>query len=89
MKPDFKSRLNILTEEHRKLILRKNERIESGNGIFHRYRYPVLTGGHTPLFWRYDLNPETNPHLMERFGIHAVFNAGALKKEKINDSFLS
>jgi len=79
MKTDFKSRLNILTEEHRKLILRKNERIEPGNGIFHRYRYPVLTGDHAPLFWRYDLNPETNPHLMERFGIHAAFNAGAMK----------
>lgn len=79
MKTDFKSRLNILTEEHRKLILRKNERIEPGNGIFHRYRYPILTGDHAPLFWRYDLNPETNPHLMERFGIHAAFNAGAMK----------
>jgi 4-O-beta-D-mannosyl-D-glucose phosphorylase len=76
---DFRSRLNILIEEHRKLILRKNERIEPGNGIFHRYRYPVLTGDHTPIFWRYDLDPGTNPHLMERIGIHAAFNAGAIK----------
>jgi 4-O-beta-D-mannosyl-D-glucose phosphorylase len=76
---DYKSRLKTLTEEYNKLLGRKNERIEPGNGIFHRYKYPVLTGDHAPLFWRYDLNPETNPHLMERFGIHAAFNAGAMK----------
>ena len=81
MKTDFKSRLKILAEEHQKLLTRKNERIEPGNGIFFRYKYPVLTGDHAPLFWKYDLNPETNPHLMERFGIHAAFNAGAMKFE--------
>src|SRR5659263_35336 len=79
MKDDFNSRLKILNEEHKKLLSRENERIEPGNGIFHRYKYPVLTGDHAPLFWRYDLNPETNLHLMERFGIHAAFNAGAIK----------
>jgi 4-O-beta-D-mannosyl-D-glucose phosphorylase len=79
MNTDFNSRLQILNEEHRKLLERKNERIDPGNGIFHRYRYPVLTGEHAPLFWKYDLNQETNPHLMERFGIHAAFNAGAMK----------
>jgi 4-O-beta-D-mannosyl-D-glucose phosphorylase len=79
MKTDFRSRLKILNEEHRKLLARENEKIEPGNGIFHRYRYPILTGDHAPLFWKYDLNPETNPHLMERFGIHAAFNAGAMK----------
>jgi 4-O-beta-D-mannosyl-D-glucose phosphorylase len=79
MKTDFKSRLKILSEEQQRLLTRVNERIEPGNGIFHRYKYPVLTGDHAPLFWKYDLNPETNPHLMERFGIHAAFNAGAMK----------
>jgi 4-O-beta-D-mannosyl-D-glucose phosphorylase len=79
MKTDFNSRLNILNEEHRNLITRKNERIEPGNGIYYRYKYPVLTGDHAPMFWKYDLNPGTNPHLMERFGIHAAFNAGAMK----------
>ena len=79
MKTDFNSRLNILNEEHRKLITRKNERIEPGNGIYYRYKYPVLTGDHAPLFWKYDLNPQTNPRLIERFGIHAAFNAGAMK----------
>jgi 4-O-beta-D-mannosyl-D-glucose phosphorylase len=79
MKTNFKTRLSILTEEHTKLLNRENERIEPGNGIFHRFKYPVLTGDHAPLFWKYDLDPETNPYLMERFGIHAAFNAGAMK----------
>jgi 4-O-beta-D-mannosyl-D-glucose phosphorylase len=50
-----------------------------GNGVYDRYINPVLTAAHAPVFWRYDLNPETNPYLMERFGINAVFNAGAIK----------
>ena len=79
MKSDFETRLNILKEEHQNLLKRKNERIEPGNGIFYRYKYPVLTGDHAPLFWKYDLDEKTNPHLMERFGIHAAFNAGAMK----------
>ncbi len=79
METDFKSRLKILTEEHGKLLSRKNERIEPGNGIYCRYKYPVLTADHAPLFWRYDLDPNTNPHLMERIGVHAAFNAGAMK----------
>jgi len=81
MKTDFKSRLRILNEDHKNLIERPNERIEPGNGIFWRFKYPILTGEHAPLFWRYDLNPSTNPDLMERFGIHAAFNAGAMKFE--------
>jgi 4-O-beta-D-mannosyl-D-glucose phosphorylase len=79
MNTEFKSRMNLMMEEHLKLLNRKNEKVEPGNGIFHRYKNPVLTGDHTPLFWRFDLNPVTNPHLMERFGIHAAFNAGAMK----------
>lgn len=63
------------------MISRPNNREETGNGIFHRYRYPVLTAAHTPLFWRYDLNAATNPYLMTRFGINGVFNAGAIKWE--------
>jgi 4-O-beta-D-mannosyl-D-glucose phosphorylase len=76
---NFISRLSELTEEHEALITRRNRRIEPGNGIFERYAHPVLTGAHTPLEWRYDLNPATNPYLMERFGINAAFNAGAMK----------
>ncbi|MEP6682272.1 MAG: glycosidase, partial [Parafilimonas sp.] len=49
------------------------------NGIINRYRFPVLTAEHAPLFWRYDFNADANPFLMERFGINAVLNAGAIK----------
>lgn len=75
----YDNRLRILTEEYETLISRENKRIRSNNGIFERYKYPILTAAHTPLEWRYDFNPETNPFLMERFGINAVFNAGAIK----------
>ncbi len=76
---NFKTRLGKLTAEHEELITRTNRKVTTGNGIFERYEYPVLTAAHTPLSWRYDLNPDTNPHLMERFGINAAFNAGAMK----------
>ena len=75
----YDNRLRILTEEYETLISRENKRIRSNNGIFERYKYPILTAAHTPLEWRYDFNPETNPFLMDRFGINAVFNAGAIK----------
>lgn len=75
----FESRKKRLTREYEDLIKRKNEPIEPGNGIFFRYKYPVLTADHVPLFWRYDMNPETNPWFMERIGINAAFNAGAMK----------
>ena len=75
----YDNRLRILTEEYETLISRENKRIRSNHGIFERYKYPNLTAAHTPLELRYDFNPETNPFLMERFGINAVFNAGAIK----------
>ena len=76
---NFKLRLAQLADAHEELITRRNKKTEPGNGIFCRYENPVLTGAHTPLTWRYDLNPASNPHLMERFGINAAFNAGAMK----------
>ncbi len=75
---NFEERYEWLKAEHEALITRKNEPIE-GNGVYERYKYPILTGEHAPLFWRYDMNKETNPYLMERFGIHAAFNSGAIK----------
>jgi len=75
----FDNRLHILSEEYETLVTTKNHKILPGNGIFERYKYPMLTAAHAPLEWRYDLNPETNPYMMERFGINAVFNAGAIK----------
>ena len=81
----FGDRLAALEEEYLHLILQKNNTVENGNGIFDRYTYPVLTARHAPVFWRYDLNEKTNPFLMERFGINAVLNAGAIK---MNDKYL-
>lgn len=75
----YDNRLHILTKEYDELISRENEKILPGNDVFERYKYPILTADHPPLEWRYDFNPETNPYLMERFGINAVFNAGAIK----------
>ena len=75
----YDNRLHILTKEYETLISRENEKILPGNGIFERYKYPILTAAHTPPEWRYDFNPETNPFFMERFGINAVFNAGDIK----------
>ncbi|PSR56582.1 glycosidase [Adhaeribacter arboris] len=75
----FKERLIQLEKAYTQLITRPNEKQELGNGIYDRYQYPVLTAQHAPVFWRYDLNPATNPYLMERFGINAAFNAGAIK----------
>lgn len=62
-----------------KLLSRKNEKNETFyNGIYDRYVYPVLTREHIPLTWKYDLNKETNPYFMERLGINAVMNSGAI-----------
>lgn len=79
MQHDFSQRLSKLNERYSELITRPNEPRTPGNGIFLRYKYPVLTAAHAPLFWRYDLDKKANPFLMERFGINGVFNAGALK----------
>ena len=64
---------------HRDLLSKKNEKSINGNGIFDRYTNPILTADHTPLTWRYDFNSETNPFMMERIGINATLNAGAIK----------
>lgn len=75
---NFDERLAELVSEHEELLARKNTEIY-GNGVYERFANPVLTAGHAPLEWRYDLNRETNPYLMERIGIHATFNSGAIK----------
>jgi 4-O-beta-D-mannosyl-D-glucose phosphorylase len=76
---DFYERLDHLEHQHAELLRIQNEPEELGNGVFLRYKHPILTAAHTPLHWRYDLDPQSNPYLMERFGINAVFNAGAIK----------
>jgi 4-O-beta-D-mannosyl-D-glucose phosphorylase len=75
----FTSRLEAVTKEYERLATRENKPVLPSNGIYERYQYPVLTREHVPVFWRYDLNPATNPFFMERFGIGGTFNAGAIK----------
>lgn len=69
----------MLKQEQEKLLCCVNEEILPSNGIYERYKNPVLTPAHIPLYWRYDLNTETNPYMMERIGVNATFNAGAIK----------
>lgn len=73
----FENRLDELEKSHRQLIEQRN-RTGWSNGVWTRYVNPVLTAEHIPLFWRYDLNPESNPHLLERIGFGCTFNAGAI-----------
>lgn len=61
------------------IIERKNEPSEFYNGIYTKYKYPVVTRDYIPLFWKYDLNEETNPNFMERLGVNATMNSGAIK----------
>jgi len=79
MKEKFKQNIIVLKQQHQELLHKKNEVLDQSNGVYIRYKNPVLTAGHTPLTWRYDFNPSTNPYFMERFGINATLNAGAIK----------
>jgi len=76
---EFNSALNALKATHEKLLSKKNAKFANTNGIYDRYVHPILTSEHAPLTWRYDFNPETNPYLMERIGVNATLNAGAMK----------
>lgn len=75
----YLEKLSALRSAHEALLTRKNEPIEGGNGIYTKYRYPILTAEHTPLEWRYDFNEQDNPYLMQRIMMNAVLNAGAIK----------
>jgi 4-O-beta-D-mannosyl-D-glucose phosphorylase len=77
MSKKFNERMEQIRSNYASLIGTKNEAAVY-NGVVTRYKYPVLTAAHVPIEWRYDCNPTTNPFLMERFGINAVFNAGAM-----------
>src|SRR5690606_20649410 len=76
---DYEAKRTALLERHRELLGLKNETIWPDNGIFTRFRHPVLTAAHAPLEWQYDLDRLANPFLMQRIGINATFNAGAIK----------
>ncbi len=66
-------------EKYNQLLAKKNQKSRFYNGVFDRYENPVLTREHIPLTWKYDLNPETNPYFMERLGVNAVMNSGAIE----------
>ncbi|MEN1785209.1 MAG: glycosidase [Bacteroidota bacterium] len=71
--------LQEIKAAHQKLLTTKNKPLPNQNGIYSRYENPVITAEHVPIHWRFDLNPETNPHGLERIGFNAAFNAGAIK----------
>ena len=75
---DAAARLAGLKAEQDALLVKPNAPLSNDNGIYRRYANPIVTAAHVPLEWRYDLNPETNPFMMERLGINATFNAGAM-----------
>lgn len=71
--------INELVSDYEKLVTRHNEQVISSNGIYCRYKYPVLTAAHAPLIWRYDMDENDNPLCEERISINAVLNSGAIK----------
>jgi 4-O-beta-D-mannosyl-D-glucose phosphorylase len=84
-KKSFDYKLKQLFADYNLLINRQNLPVKNGNGIFDRYKFPVLTREHAPVFWQYDLDYQSNPHLMMRLGINTTFNAGAIK---LDDKYL-
>lgn len=77
-KAAFDRKVKEMFKQHKKFIEYPNVKLESTNGIYHRYKYPVLEAEHTPIFWRFDLNYKSNPNLLERLGVNCVFNSGAI-----------
>lgn len=75
----FTERKEKIEKDFEELIARPNEKLFSTNGIYNKYKYPVVTREHVPLEWRYDFNEKTNPYFMERISFNAAFNAGAMK----------
>lgn len=75
----FQERVARLRRNHEELLMRPNRRLKSLNAIYWRYENPVIEARHIPLEWRYDFDERSNPYLMERIGVNAAFNAGAIK----------
>lgn len=65
--------------DYEALIAKENKPAAFYNGIYTRYENPVLTRDHIPPFWKFGLNEETNPLGLERLGVNAVMNSGAIK----------
>lgn len=75
---NFQQRFYDLQQQYETLINRPNTPETLYNGIYTRWKHPIITPAHTPLFWRYDIDEKTNPFLMERLGVNATFNSGAM-----------
>lgn len=80
MEEIYTHRRQMVEEQYERFVSRKNEPIP-GNGIYERYRYPIITAESVPPRWKYDYSPERNPYFMERIGVNATFNSGAIKWE--------
>ncbi len=80
----FEENKTMVMRRYEEVVNRKNVKSDFYNGIYDRYEYPVLTRDHIPPFWKFDMNPETNPYFMERLGVNAVMNSGAIE---LNDKF--
>jgi len=78
-KTDFDNKIKELFTEYHKYVNKKNEPLKANNGIFNRYKYPILTRYHAPVFWKYDLDYTKNPNLIQRLGVNTTFNAGAIE----------
>ncbi len=77
-KQEFENKVASLLKDHEAFLNIVNEKAEGGNGIYDRYNHPIITAAHTPVFWRYDLNYETNPNLLQRIGVNGALNSGAI-----------
>jgi len=75
----FEENKAMVMQRYEEVVNRKNIKSDFYNGIYDRYEYPVLTRDHIPPFWKFDMNPETNPYFMERLGVNAVMNSGAIE----------
>ncbi|MDR1527817.1 MAG: glycosidase [Dysgonamonadaceae bacterium] len=76
---EYRAKVKQLFDRHEVLLSTENAPLKYSNGIYQRYRHPVLTADHTPLIWRYDFNKQDNPLLLERIGMNGTFNSGAIK----------
>lgn len=79
MEIEFQDKIESLRDKHEALLVEANEPLKVNNGIATRYIHPVVTHEHIPLEWRYDFNPATNPYCLERIGVNACMNSGAIK----------
>ena len=79
MSTEYQAKIAALRERHEQLLRKPNVPEEFGNGIYTRYKNPILTAEHTPLEWRYDFSEQDNPYLMQRIMMNATLNSGAIK----------